>query len=58
MGTPPRRDAEERSPARLGPDAEPGIPRPLPRANRRGSRMALAVLLAALAIIIVVVVLL
>jgi hypothetical protein len=38
-------------------DAEPMIPGPLPQADRRGSRTALAVMLVAIAIIVLVVVL-
>ena len=51
-------DPEQRQPAgRPEPDAEPVIPGPLPQADTRGSRTALAVMLVAIAIIVLVVVL-
>jgi hypothetical protein len=58
MGTAPHRaDTQHESPTGSASDGEPRVPQPLPQANRRGTRMAVAVMLAALAIIVLVVLL-
>ena len=59
MGTYPH-DADpsqERSTRSSAPDPEPHIPRPLPKDERRTGRVAIAVLLAAIAIIALIVLL-
>jgi len=58
MGTAPHRvDSQHEGPsAGPEPDGEPRIPQPLPRADRKG-RMAVIVMLAAVAIIVLVVLL-
>ena len=59
MGTAPHRvDSQHEGPS-AGPerDGEQRIPQPLPHADRRGSRMAAIVMLAAIAIIVLVVLL-
>jgi hypothetical protein len=57
MGTAPHRvDSQHEGPSGSASDGEPRIPQPLPRADRRG-RMAVIVMLAAVAIIVLVVLL-
>ena len=58
MGTAPHRaDSQHEGPSGSASDGEPRIPQPLPRAARRGSRLPVAVMFAALAIIVLVVLL-
>ncbi len=59
MGTAPHRvDSQHEGPsARPERDGETRVPQPLPQADRRGSRMAVIVMLAAIAIIVLVVLL-
>ncbi len=59
MGPYPHRvdPQQEQATRRTASDAAPVIPQPLPEANRRGSRAAVAVMLAALAVIVLVVLL-
>jgi hypothetical protein len=58
MGTAPHRsESQYESPTGSASDGESRIPKPLPEANRRGSRLAVVVMFAALAIIVLVVLL-
>jgi hypothetical protein len=58
MGTAPHRaDSQHERPPGLASDAEPRIPQPMPQASTRRTRLAVAVMFAALAIIVLVVLL-